>query len=306
MNQPEIYKKRFAVFIGSVIALAFVVIAINYNGLITQKLFTKKILFDTLAKAPITASSVYILDTATGNVILEKNATVERPLASITKVMTAIVALDLWPEAEILPANLPNVVNDGNNVASVMVKENWRLQNLIQLMLTKSSNEAAESIVQYASTKNINFVELMNQKAKQLQLWKTSFRNASGLDLTTGLAGAYSSAEDVSYLFQFALKTYPQIFEYSRSRGYNAQSEAGTSYFVENTNTVATFLPELIAAKTGFTDLAGGNLVFALKMHDGRTVIVSLLGSTKDGRFNDAERITQALRADYAKSIQKK
>jgi len=299
MNEVKIYKKRFSIFIGSVIALIILIILSQQSGILNNNIFGKKKTFDNLAQTEITASSVYILDVDSGDVIYERNATLVRPLASITKIMTAIVALDLWSKDEIVEATLPFNSSESAPEGYKLLKEKWNLENLLKLMITKSSNEASDALVAYAQLNKLDFIELMNKKAKKIQLWKTKFSNASGLDLTEETPGATGTAEDVAYLMRFALKTVPDIFEPTRLRGYNVKSEAGTDYFVENTNKVANFLPGLIASKTGFTDLAGGNLVYALSMDDSKVVIVAILGSTKDERFRDAEKITQALIADY-------
>jgi len=297
MNEASVYTKRFGIFISIVLASMILITLSILLKTTIEKPYEKRE-YKNLAAVEITAGSVYIYDATRGEVIMERNATTPRPIASITKVMSSIVAYDIWPKDEIIEVSLPNFVPNEAGGSLVMLTEKWQLQNLLKLLLTKSSNEAADALVNHAAMKNIDFIALMNKKAKEMGLWQTRFSNASGLDLSLSEPGATSSAEDVAFMLDYAVDRYPELFETTVTKGYNAKSEAGTDYYVENTNKVADFLPGLIASKTGLTDLAGGNLAFALRMKDQSIVIVVVLGSTKEGRFADAEKITQALNMD--------
>ncbi len=306
MNDGLVYTKRFKYFLAVSGGIFGVLLVGIYFSSIKATFFEKKIVFNALSQVTLEAKSVYILDTTRDEVIFEKNATEIKPIASITKIMTAIVALDLWQRGDILSATLPNAFYVDGMVQNILLEEKWSVNELVKLMLTKSSNEAGEAFRQFGTQNGINFIEKMNQKGRELGLWKAEFKNSTGLDINPKTAGAYATAEEVAFLLKYALKTYPDIFEPTRLKGYNTKSEEGTDYFIENTNQLAPYLKGLIASKTGYTELAGGNLVFALKVpfkDKTRMVIVALLGSTKEGRFRDAESITQALLIDYKNNL---
>ncbi len=302
MNNSLIYKKRFMYFLA-ISGFLFVMFLIGiYFSAIKEAFVGKKLIFDNLSQVSLEAKSVYIIDTFRDTVIFEKNATEARPIASITKIMTAIVALELWQRGDIVSATLPNAFYSAGVVQNILLEEKWSVDALVKLMLTKSSNEAGEAFRRSSMLNGIDFIEKMNQKGRSLGLWKAEFKNSTGLDLNNSMAGASATAEEVAFLLKYALKNYPDIFESTRLKGYNVKSEQGTDYFVENTNQLAPYLKGLIASKTGYTELAGGNLVFALEIpfqKEKRIVIVALLGSSKEGRFRDAEKITQALIIDY-------
>jgi D-alanyl-D-alanine carboxypeptidase len=303
MNDPFVYQKRFFSFISIVLFVLVLVLIVGFFSSIKKAFFKERIIFTELSNVTIEAQSIYILDATSGEVILEKDATTVRPIASITKIMTALVALDIFKKEDIIPATLPNAIYKNGMVENILLSEKWSLDELVKLMLTKSSNEAAEALVEFARNQNVNFVELMNRKAKILALWNMTFSNSTGLDMSPSLPGALGTAEDIAFMFKYALDTYPEVFEPTTLKGYNTKSEQGTGYFVENTNQIAPYLQGLTASKTGYTHLAGGNLVFALDVMsqegESHTVVVVLLGSTKEGRFFDAEKITQALVKDY-------
>lgn len=295
MNNEHIYKKRFVIFVFSV-SLFYLVAFLFSFGQKNDFFFHKKKVFENLKQTQIEASSVYIFDATENNVVFERNATELLPLASITKIMTALVASELFAPEESISVTLPYLDETGT---TIMQKDDWHLKDLIQLMMTRSSNEAAESL----SYQKSGFIDAMNKKAKELGMWKAQFYNASGLDVHSAKAGGYATAEEVTFMTLNALNKFPYIFETTTKRVYNVTSKGGRVYMIENTNPFAPNLPGLIASKTGFTDLAGGNLVFAFNTKDERgkmhLLIVTLLRSSKEGRFKDASNIIDSLLKDF-------
>jgi D-alanyl-D-alanine carboxypeptidase len=150
------------------------------------------------------------------------------------------------------------------------------LREKFNAALVSSSNEAAVFLAtEAASSSKKDFIEAMNDRARALNLKQTYFLNETGLDISNGISGAYGSAEDVSRLLIYAVKK-------------------------ENTNITAGDVAPLIASKTGFTDLAGGNLAVIFDVALGHPVAAVVLGSSKDGRFTDMEKIIKATK-EYLK-----
>ena len=134
----------------------------------------------------------------------------------------------------------------------------------------------------------------MNIKAEELGLRTLSFKNPTGLDVSITEPGAIGSAKDVSLLMEHILKEYPELLEATTRGGARIYNSQGEYHDVENTNEVLYAIPNLIGSKTGYTDLAGGNLTIAFDAGMNRPIIITVLGSTREERFSDALRLVRA------------
>ncbi|HWB33870.1 MAG TPA: hypothetical protein VG753_00905, partial [Candidatus Paceibacterota bacterium] len=130
-------------------------------------------------------------------------------------------------------------------------------------------------------------------QASKLGLTKTYFNNPTGLDVDLETAGAYGSARDMAVLGAVFLSRYPALFE-STTAPTVTITKGARSLTADSTSAPLHYLPGLIAAKTGYTDLAGGNLIAAFDLNVGRPIIIAVLGSTEDGRFTDVETLLAA------------
>jgi D-alanyl-D-alanine carboxypeptidase (penicillin-binding protein 5/6) len=157
-------------------------------------------------------------------------------------------------------------------------------------MLISSSNDAAFAIASTlrSETKPTDkeFVKLMNQKANQLNLEATYFRNATGLDISETTAGAYGSCRDVTKLINYLLQEHPDLAETTTLASLRLKERE-----FQNTNKLLSKLPLLLAGKTGFDDLAGGNLTLIVNKGFNHPITITVLGSSIDGRFKDVETL---------------
>lgn len=225
---------------------------------------------DYFKDAQIEAKSGYVLDVSQNKVLFDKQASEQLPLASVTKVMTAIIAKEIY----------------GSGTSTVT--EN-KFNSLMTAMLIESSNGAATTISQELSKDSTkNFIGLMNKKAGELGLTQTIFSNPTGLDLSKADAGAYGSAQDAAKLLVHGYQKYPDVFEITR---YPEVEVDGKKIF--NKNELAGKIPNIIAGKTGLTNLAGGNLALLVGEGDNLFAIV-VLGSSEKGRFSDCEKLINA------------
>lgn len=224
-----------------------------------------KVVVDYFKDVHLEAKSGYVLDVFQNKVIFNKNAGEQLPLASLTKIMTAIVAKEVY--------NLNN---------KYLTEESFK--ELTTTMLVESSNDAASIIAKSMEAGGaINFVGLMNKKAGEMGLPKTIFSNPTGLDLSSTAAGAYGSAEEVAKLLLYGYKKYPDVFEVTKYAEVESNGQ-----MIANKNELVKKLPNIVAGKTGLTDLAGGNL--AVLFGSGQQLFaVVVLGSTEQGRFSDVE-----------------
>ena len=251
----------------------------------------------------LVAKSAHILDVKSGKTLFEKNAREILPLASITKVMTASTALSLVPETTYITIDDSAIQAEGDS--GLRVGERWLLRDLLKFTLLESSNDGAVAVAvsiggvlgtgsETAEEKRGLFIGKMNELAKKMVLLSTKFESESGLDIDTVRAGAYSTAEETSHMFAYALTQFPSVFTETRFGELSLPSEDGKNHSAENTNKNTNAFPLLLASKTGYTDLAGGNLVVAFNAGFGHPMVISVLGSTEKDRFTDVEKLVWA------------
>lgn len=244
----------------------------------------------------VSAKAVYVFDASENRELYALNADAQLPLASLTKVMGAITALSSIPDSTLITIRREYLEPEGDD--GLFVGERFRLDELLTLTLTASSNDgiraaaAAVGGIERGSVETQpaveHFVRLMNKKAADLKLHQSYFINDTGLDVVQGVAGGFGSARDVARLVGHALSAYPPLFEGTRYRTIPVTSADHIVHEVKNTNEIVDEIPVLLGSKTGYTDVAGGNLVIAFDAGVGKPIIISLLGSTLPDRFTDA------------------
>lgn len=248
------------------------------------------------------AKGAYVYDVAQKKELFSKNADEVLPLASITKVMTAITALSIAPETTDIKIDAGSLQAEGDS--GFEVGERWKLRDLLAFTLLESSNDGAVAVSSAigealsTSTRSsvayrAEFVLAMNAFARTIGLSSSVFLNESGLDMDETRAGAFSSPRDTAMMLAYALETFPTVFAKTRFDSLSLTNEKERRP-AKNTNTETNNLPLLLASKTGYTDLAGGNLVIAFDAGFGHTIVISVLGSTIDGRFTDVENLAWA------------
>jgi D-alanyl-D-alanine endopeptidase (penicillin-binding protein 7) len=232
------------------------------------------------------SNAALVLDQESGQVLYEKNIRSIAPIASITKLMTAMVTLDanLDPEERIL-------INDGDidwlkgTQSRLRVGAELSRDELLRLALMASENRAASALGRSYPGGKRAFVEAMNQKAQALGMTGTHFADPTGLS-----TGNVSTADDLAKLV-FAAHGYPLIREYSTATSHTVRV-AGRPQQFRNTNRLTMNSRwEIGLSKTGFINEAGRCLVMQATLA-GRAVIIVLLDSMgKYTRIADATRI---------------
>jgi D-alanyl-D-alanine carboxypeptidase (penicillin-binding protein 5/6) len=231
------------------------------------------------------ARAAYVFDVSKNQAIFELNSETRLPLASLTKIMTALSAREVFPSSLLVTIPKEAVLQEGDE--GFIVGEEWPVYNLTDAMLISSSNDAAFTLaLEFYKDFNEDFVSLMNKKAEELGLTQTYFFNATGLDLSENTSGAYGSAKDIAKLLLYTMKNHPSLMEITRSGVANINGRK-----FKNTNQIINELPGFVAGKTGFSDLAGGNLGVMVDKGFGQPFIIVVLGSTYDGRFSDVKTL---------------
>lgn len=257
----------------------------------------------------IQAESAFVWDVQKQKILFNKDGDSKRPLASITKLMTALISYELLdPKDKVaISQNALKVTGDSGFVDG----EEFTTQNLRDMTLISSSNDGAAALGLLAgsvidSEKNPDeiFVEAMNVRARELGLTKTTFFNSTGLDLTETEAGAYGSARDVALLMEYIITHAKDAVALTNVEATRIKNTQGEYHIAENTNTIVGKLDGLIASKTGYTTLSGGNLVVAVNMGLDRPIVIAVLGSTQEGRFSDTEKLVERVRTYIQESAE--
>src|SRR3989338_671548 len=255
------------------------------------------------------AKAAYVYDVRTQTVLFAKNENTRMPLASLAKIMSALVAEDLSPLYGTVTINEEALQAEGDN--GLFKDEKWTLKDILDFSLLTSSNDGMHAVALAlgalekagANSKEIinDFVGEMNGKARELGLQNTYFWNETGLDESDIKGGAYGTARDMSTLLEYILRHYPEMLEATRKATTTLLSLNNYPHVARNTNSIVAEIPGLLVSKTGLTNTAGGNLVIVFDPELGRPIIVSILGSTEGGRFEDARTLINAV-MEYIKN----
>jgi len=250
----------------------------------------------------LNAQSVYVWDIKDRRRLFSKNESAILPLASITKMMMAVVAIESLPDNTEITITADDLRAEGDS--GLRVGEKWALRTLLEFTLVVSSNDGASAIAAVGgaqigtTTAGIDrilakrlFIEKMNQKAKVIGLEHTTFNNETGLDIESYESGAYGSAKDMALMFDYIFRKHPELFHSTNKGESSFTSESNIVHHVANTNMIVDQIPGIIGSKTGYTDLAGGNLVVIIDIGIDHPVVLSVLGSTRESRFEDIEKL---------------
>lgn len=239
--------------------------------------------FQPQASAPtISAQAVFVIDNETDAVLYEKNADQRLPMASLTKIMTAVVVLDEYQLDEIV--SVPEVCTHlPPNEVGLESNEKIGVEGFLYGMLVASGSDAACALSHHFDG---DFLALMNKKAEDLYLSQTHFENEVGLDGEDG--NHLSTARDLVKLSKEALKNgvFRKIVGTQQVSVANADQTRWHN--LTSTNELLFTLPGTTGVKTGLTKQAGGCLAVSYE-RNGREIIGVILAS--DDRFVDMREI---------------
>ena len=216
------------------------------------------------------ASSAILMDTDTNTILYEKNIHNVRSVASISKIMTAIIAIE--------SGKLDDVVTVGDEIDSsygsgIYIKqgEQLALRDLLYGLMLRSGNDAALAIAHYVGGSVDNFVLMMNGKAKELKMTKSTFNNPSGLDKEKG---NYSTAYDMAILTSYAMKN-DEYRKITSTKKYTLKTNKNTYVWI-NKNKLLSRYKYSTGGKTGYTEIAKRTLVSTASKDNTNLVVVTL------------------------------
>ena len=234
----------------------------------------------------VTAPAWILYDASSGTVLASSAANEERAIASVTKIMTALVALDRADLDEVVAVSA-RAAATGEKEIGLVAGEQITMGALLKALLVASANDAATAIAEYVGGSVEGFAELMNQKAQELGMTNTHFSNPHGLDSPRH----YSSATDLVRLAMAAME-YPEFRDAVRAQILVFPDDPdGNRRVATTTNRLLGSYPGLIGVKTGFTAQAQLTYVAAAQ-RQGRTLYAVVLGAEGNGaHFEDAEAL---------------
>ena len=228
-------------------------------------------------KLSLNARAAVLMDADSGRILYGKNETMVFPMASTTKIMTLIVALEHNEPDQIVIASagasaMPEVrlgVHEG---------ERYRMEDLYYAMMLESFNDAAMMIAEGTVGSVENFAELMNEKAISIGCTQTYFITPNGLDAADEKGVHSSTAEDMAKIMRYAIDN-EDFLKITQTADYSfTDCDRKRSFEVHNKNVLLTMMDGVLSGKTGYTADAGYCYVCAVKKDD-RTFIAALLGS---------------------------
>lgn len=222
------------------------------------------------------ASAYAVIDYETGDVILEKNLSKDLPIASLTKIITAVVALDLADPGDEITITKKASLEQPTKIG-VVLGQNMTVEELLNALLLTSANDAAEALKDGINKKyGVEiFEESMNKKASLIGLENSYFTNPQGYDF----GGNHSSAEDLAILTRYALKNYPLIREIvAKDYQFYGATEKHKQFDLYNWNGLLGVYPGVTGVKIGNTGEAGFTTT-VVSEREGKKLIAVLLGA---------------------------
>lgn len=224
------------------------------------------------ASISVSAQSAILMEQQTGRILFEKDAYTKRRIASITKIMTAILAIESGKMNQYVKVSEQAVRTEGSSIY-LKPGEKIKLKDLVYGLMLRSGNDAAVTIADYVGGSVEGFVYLMNQKAKEIGMLNTHFANPHGLDDSKD---HYSTAYDMALLTRYAMNnmTYREV---SGTKVYRAPNPTeGWDRIWRNKNRLLMNYQYTTGGKTGFTKLARRTLVTTAQKGDMDLIVVTL------------------------------
>jgi serine-type D-Ala-D-Ala carboxypeptidase (penicillin-binding protein 5/6) len=246
--------------------------------LLTVIFFAANLLISTNGQAVfaapgVSANNAILIEQSTGRVLFEKDAHSQESIASITKIMTAIIAIESGKMEEKATASREAIYTEGSSIY-LEQGEKMALEDLVYGLMLRSGNDAAVAIAEHVGGSLDGFVYLMNEKAKWLGMENTHFDNPHGLDSDTH----YSSAYDMAILTQYAMNN-EKYREISGTTSY--KSDERTYSWINKNKLLTQYYEYSTGGKTGFTKKTGRTLV-STASKDGMNLIVVTLNAPDD------------------------
>ncbi len=245
---------------------------------------------------PITANEAILVDNDTGHILYDLNGEHPQPMASTTKITTALLAIQttaLNTVVRIQQDALNEVIDNNGSTAGLRVGDELTLRDLLYALMLPSGDDAAITIADTVGGTSQNFVRMMNLFAYHLHLFQTHYYNPDGLTYYDAsgnpLPGLYTTAYDLVRLAQYAMSI-PLFAQIVSTKQYKVPATATNhAYTWTSINELLTGYPGATGIKTGYTLEAGGCLVFSATRNGHHLIGVVMHSIDEPHRFSDAK-----------------
>ncbi len=273
---------------GKFLCLLFFTMIMTAAGIVDNAGFFGRVLYcrceETKEQLKLYAKSAVLMDGVSGRILYEKDSGIELPMASTTKIMTCILALELAHQKDVVTVSAK--ASSMPKVRLGMVEnEQFILSDLLYSLMLESHNDSAVAIAEHVAGSVEAFASMMNQKARDIGCYHTYFITPNGLDASiTDKSGMshqhHTTAADLARIMRYCIMDSPakeQFLEITRTPTHSFTNVKGTrSFSCSNHNAFLTMMDGALSGKTGFTAKAGYCYVGALQ-RDGKTFVVALL-----------------------------
>ncbi|TET53875.1 MAG: D-alanyl-D-alanine carboxypeptidase [Actinobacteria bacterium] len=236
----------------------------------------------TLAKLDVGAESAILVDGRTGRVLFSKKPNAQKSIASVTKVMTAILVIENASPEEVVTVDI-SAERTAESEIYLEKNEKMTVENLLYALMLQSANDAAVALAKHISPSVPEFAELMNEKAKKLKMNDSIFYNPHGLGDTN-----ISTASDLAKLGRYALRN-PIFSQIVKTKEITINGKRNRKVY--NRNKLLWRYPYAIGIKTGYTKGAGSCLLSAAKKRDMSLIAVTLKAKDHENTFTEAQEI---------------
>ncbi|WP_018248265.1 D-alanyl-D-alanine carboxypeptidase family protein [Orenia marismortui] len=241
------------------------------------------------AEFDVNSKSAVLMDAETGQVLFNKNGNLELPPASITKIMTALLAMEAIDSGDVSLGDQVTVSDLAESMGGSQIwleaGEKISLKELLKAMMIPSANDAAVAVAEYIGGTEHNFIRMMNHKAKELGMNHTSFVNATGLPVAHG--DHHTSALDIAIMARELVK-HNQILDFTSKRLDYIRKK---SYPIYTTNNLLGHFPGADGLKTGWTEKAGYCLAGTAARGDLRLIAVVMGTESADARVEETAKL---------------
>lgn len=261
---------------------------------------------ETLAKMPNKANleldceAAILLDEDSGTILYTKNEHTKLRPASVTKIMTLLLIMEALEKGEItLNDKVPcseKARKMGGSQIWLNETEELTVHEMLKAICVVSANDCSVAMAEFIGGSEEMFVQKMNDKAKELGMNDTTFKNCHGIDEDGHLTSAY----DIALMSRELSKNHPEIHEYTKI--WMDSLRDGKSQLV-NTNKLVRFYSGCTGLKTGSTSIAGFNLSATATRNDLKLIAVVVHGTSSKNRFDDARKVLDYGFANYSNKV---
>ncbi len=244
------------------------------------------------------ASSVIVMEPTTGEIIYERNSHERRHPASMTKIMTMLLVMEAiekdiikWDDMVTVSSNASGM---GGSQILLETGEQMSVYDMFKGLAVASGNDAAVALAEKIAGTEEMFVKMMNDRAKELGLQDTNFKNCHGLDD----ANHYSSAYDMAIMAKELVK-HTKIFEFTSIYEDYLRKDTDRSFWLVNTNKLVRFYKGVDGLKTGYTSEAGFCITATANINDMRIITVVMGEPDSETRNKDVSSVFDYVYAQY-------